>query len=117
MKKYVLYFSFCVIAVMMILLRPICVGATNISLSHPFRCNFNTIQRVIKKNDSHEDAIEITEIRQSASVKIVLPPLVHPYDFLLISDLPAVYTTGISYGSASYFSYTTYFQVTSRLRV
>jgi hypothetical protein len=117
MKKFALYFSFCVMAVAMILLRPVCAGAVNYSITHSRRCSFNAIQRVIKKNDSHENAIEITEIRQSAKMKVVLPPVSHPYDHILINDITIEASSSHTDPLSALSTYDIYFQITSRLRV
>jgi hypothetical protein len=117
MKKFAYYLSFCAFAVGMILLRPFCAGAVNnYSSNKPFH-SFNAIQRVIKKNDSHEDASELTENRQSAKTKVILPPFIHPYYFLLTGNV-VVSSLLSSIGHPAIHSFLgTYFQVTSRLRV
>jgi len=117
MKTFVYYLSFCAIALGMILLRPYCA---NLNIGHmpgqPYH-TFNAIQRVIKKQDSHEDAIEVTEIRQSAPIKVVLPPVIHPYDFLLTGSIAISSAVNHSDRLSRLSAYNTYFQVTSRLRI
>jgi len=117
MKTFVYYLSFCAIALGMILLRPYCANLNIGSIPNGPYHTFNAIQRVIKKQDSHEDALEITEIRQSAPVKVILPPIIHPYDFLLTNSIAISSVVDHSDRLSCLSAYNTYFQVTSRLRI
>lgn len=117
MKTFAYYLSFCVVALGMILLRP-CFSDLNIGLMSNRRCHtFNAIQRIIKKNESHEGTIEVTEVRQSDKTKVVLPPVIHPYDFLSTRNIALSGVLNHTDRLSRLSSYDTYFQITSRLRI
>jgi hypothetical protein len=118
MKKTTVFsFALCTAALLMILVRPWCVVLTGMVNSPVGHHAFNAIQRTVKKHDSHEDALEVNETKQSGQFRVIRPRIIPPYQFLAV-DIHSVLSAGNQYNAAfAVIPANRYFQPTSLLRI
>jgi len=117
-KGFSYHLMICFLAVVVILLRPCCgnhtlvYGTTNKASDH-----FNSIQRVIKKNDSY--TLEIDDILQLKEVKATLPfkRLNLPGYHVMLSSLPEMKISPQRNTVFQICPANHYYQLISRLRV